>query len=64
MILEEQPAKVAEAVKLFLQGLGKTKKILCVDHVIIEVLKFALNLDGGFQLLDLIITELKSHMTF
>jgi hypothetical protein len=25
MILEEQPAKVAEAVKLFLQGLGKTK---------------------------------------
>ena len=24
MILEEQPAKVAEAVKLFLQGLGYT----------------------------------------
>jgi hypothetical protein len=24
MILEEQPAKVAEAVKLFLQGLGHT----------------------------------------
>ena len=28
MILEEQPAKVAEAVKLFLQGLGKTKQIV------------------------------------
>ena len=27
MILEEQPAKVAEAVKLFLQGLGKTKNV-------------------------------------
>ena len=26
MILEEQPAKVAEAVKLFLQGLGKTNR--------------------------------------
>ena len=47
MILEEQPAKVAEAVKLFLQGLGKTKQILCVDHDIIEVLKFASKLEIG-----------------